>query len=78
MDIRQSFDHGGMNLLGIGLKAMLFSDHIDSIAAGGPIMDDVWNDRQVITTDLLGDEFMITVQNGDKLKICEDGTAVVG
>jgi hypothetical protein len=57
---------------------MLFSDHIDSIAAGGLIMDDVWNDRKVITIDLLGDEFMNTVKNGDKLKISEDGTVVVG
>ena len=68
----------GMNLLGVGFKAMLFSDHIDSIAAGGMIMDDVWNDRKVITIDLLGDDFMNTVKNGDKLKISEDGTVVVG
>lgn len=68
----------GMNLLGVGFKAMLFSDHIDSIAAGGLIMDDVWNDRKVVTIDLLGDEFMNTVKNGDKLKISEDGTVVVG
>ncbi|QEY31016.1 DUF126 domain-containing protein [Synechococcus sp. RSCCF101] len=68
----------GMNLLGVGFKAMLFSDHIDSIAAGGLIMDDVWNDRKVVTIDLLGDEFMNTVKNGDKLVISEDGTVVVG
>jgi predicted aconitase with swiveling domain len=68
----------GMNLLGVGFKAMLFSDHIDSIAAGGLIMDDVWNNRKVITIDLLGDEFMNTVKNGDKLVIGEDGTVVVG
>ena len=68
----------GMNLLGVGFKAMLFSDHIDSIAAGGLIMDDIWNDRKVITIDLLGDEFMNTVKNGDKLTIKDDGTVVVG
>ena len=68
----------GMNLLGVGFKAMLFSDHIDSIAAGGLIMDDIWNGRKVITIDLLGDEFMNTVKNGDRLKISEDGTVVVG
>jgi predicted aconitase with swiveling domain len=68
----------GMNLLGVGFKAMLFSDHIDSIAAGGLIMDDIWNDRKVITIDLLGAEFMNTVKNGDKIKISEDGTVVVG
>jgi len=68
----------GMNLLGVGFKAMLFSSHIDSIAAGGLIMDDVWNERKVITIDLLGDGFMEAVKTGDKIKISEDGTVQVG
>ena len=68
----------GMNLLGVGFKAMLFSSHIDSIAAGGLIIDDVWNERRVITVDLLGDEFMETVKNGDPIAIHEDGTVEVG
>ena len=67
----------GMNLLGVGFKAMLFSSHVDSIAAGGLIMDDIWNGRTVITIDLLGDEFMNTVKTGDRIKISEDGTVVV-
>ena len=68
----------GMNDLGVGFKAMLFSWHIDSIAAGGLIIDDVWNGRRVITIDLLGDEFMETVKSGDPLSIHEDGTVEVG
>ncbi len=68
----------GMNLLGVGFKAMLFSSHVDSIAAGGLIMDAIWNNRKVITVDLLGDDFMNTVKNGDKIKIFEDGTVEVG
>jgi len=68
----------GMNLLGVGFKAMLFSSHVDSIAAGGLIMDSIWNDRTVITIDLLGDEFMEAVKTGDKIKIMEDGTVEVG
>jgi predicted aconitase with swiveling domain len=68
----------GMNDLGVGFKAMLFSSHIDSIAAGGLIIDAVWNDRKVITVDLLGDEFMETVKTGDPIKISEDGTVEVG
>src|SRR5210317_2230129 len=68
----------GMNGLGVGFKAMLFSSHIDSIAAGGLIMDAGWNDRKVITIDLLGDEFMETVKTGDPIKISEDGTVEVG
>ena len=68
----------GMNLLGVGFKAMLFSSHVDSIAAGGLIMDAVWNDRKVITIDLLGDEFLETVKTGDPISIKEDGTVEVG
>ena len=68
----------GVSELGVGLKAFLFSAHIDSIAAGGLIIDDIWNERKVITVDLLGDEFMETVKNGDRIKISEDGAVEVG
>ncbi len=68
----------GMNQLGVGFQAMLFAWHIDSIAASGLIVDDVWNDNKVITIDLLGDEFMEAVKTGDKIKISEDGTVEVG
>jgi len=68
----------GMNDLGVGAKAFLFSSHIDSIAAGGLIIDDVWNERRVITVDLLGDEFLKTVKTGDPIAIHEDGTVEVG
>jgi len=68
----------GMNEIGVGAKAFLFSSHIDSIAAGGLIIDDIWNNRRVITIDLLGDEFMETVKTGDPIKIMEDGTVEIG
>ncbi|MEP2759747.1 MAG: hypothetical protein ABJP66_11865, partial [Hyphomicrobiales bacterium] len=64
--------------LEVNFKAMLFSKHIDSISACGLIMDSIWNDRTVITIDLLGDEFMEAVKNGDKISIAEDGTVTVG
>jgi len=64
--------------LGVGPKAFLFSSHIDSISAGGLIIDDVWNERRVITIDLLGDEFLETVKTGDQLTIHEDGTVEIG
>lgn len=67
----------GMNLLGVGFRAMLFSKHIDSISACGLIMDSIWNDRTVITVDLLGDDFMEAVKNGDKIAIAEDGTVTI-
>jgi predicted aconitase with swiveling domain len=68
----------GVSQLGVGFKAMLFSSHVDSIAASGLIIDAVWNDRNVITIDLLGDEFMETVKTGDRIRISEDGTVEVG
>ena len=68
----------GMNSIGVGAKAYLFSSHIDSIAAGGLLIDDIWNDKRVITIDLLGDEFMKTVKSGDPISIKEDGTVEVG
>ena len=64
--------------LGVQPQAWLFSSHIDSISAGGLIMDDVWNERRVITIDLLGDEFLETVKTGDPIAIHEDGTVEVG
>ena len=68
----------GVNDLGVGPKAMLFSQHIDSVSAAGLFMDDIWNDRRVITIDLLGDEFLDTVKSGDPISIKEDGTVEVG
>ena len=68
----------GMNQLGVGFQAMLFSSHIDSIAAGGLIIDSIWNENKVITIDLLGDEFLEAVKTGDPIAIQEDGTVVVG
>ena len=64
--------------LGIQPKAWLFSSHIDSISAGGLFMDDIWNQKRVITIDLLGDEFLESVKTGDPIAIHEDGTVEVG
>ena len=68
----------GMNDLKVGFTAMLFSSHIDSIAAGGLFMDDIWNGRRIFTIDLLGDEFLKAVKTGDPITIHEDGTVEVG
>ena len=68
----------GVSELGVGLKAFLFSHHIDSIAAGGLIIDDVWYNRRVITIDRLGDDFLEAVNTGDPISIKEDGTVEVG
>ena len=64
--------------LGLQPQAWLFSSHIDSISCGGLLMDDVWNEKRVITIDLLGDEFLEAVKTGDPVTIHEDGTVEVG
>ena len=64
--------------LGVQPQAWLFSSHIDSISAGGLIIDDVWNGRRVITIDLLGDEFLEAVKTGDSITISDDGKVEVG
>jgi len=68
----------GVGSLGVGPKALLFSEHVDSVSLAGVLMDDVWNERRVITIDQLGDEFLNTVKSGDPISIREDGTVVVG
>ena len=68
----------GVGSLGLGPKAMLYSGHVDSVSVAGLIIDNVWNDRQVITIDMLGDEFLDAVQTGDPIEIMEDGTVAVG
>jgi len=63
--------------MGIAPKAMLFSQQIDSLAAGGLIVADVWAGRRIVTVDQLGDEFLKTVQDGDRIVIREDGTVII-
>jgi len=68
----------GVAKLGVAPKAMLFANHIDSLAAGGLVMADIWMGKRVIAIDLLGDEFLDAVNTGDPVKIHEDGTVEVG
>lgn len=68
----------GMGDLGVGPKALLFAWHIDSVAAAGLFMDDIWNEKRIITIDLLGDEFLKAVNTGDPIAIHKDGTVEVG
>ena len=61
----------------IAPAAMLFANHIDSLAACGLLMDDNWLDKRIITVDLLGDDFLNTVKTRDKVKISKDGTVEI-
>ena len=57
---------------------MLFSNHIDSLAAAGAILADVWlDDVTMPVIDCLGDEFLAYVKDGMKITVKEDGTVVV-
>ncbi len=68
----------GVADLGLGPKAMLFSQHVDSVSIAGLLMDDIWNGRRVITIDMLGDDFLDVVKSGDPISIKKDGTVEVG
>ena len=57
---------------------MLFSEHIDSLAAAGAILADVWiDDVTMPVVDCLGQEFLDYVKDGMKITIKEDGIVVV-
>lgn len=57
-------------------SAMLFSENIDSLAAAGVIMADIWVNKRIITVDCLGDDFLRTVNTGMRLSVREDGTVI--
>jgi predicted aconitase with swiveling domain len=68
----------GMKTIGVGPEALLFSKPIDTLAAAGVLMADIWKQQRIVTVDMLGDEFLETVQMGDPITIYEDGTVEVG
>ncbi len=57
---------------------MLFANHIDSLAAAGAVLADVWLDNvSMPVVDCLGDEFISYVKDGMKITVETDGTVVV-
>ena len=57
---------------------MLFANHIDSLAAAGAILADVWIDKiSMPVVDCLGDEFLEYVKDGMTITVKEDGVVVV-
>ena len=58
--------------------ALLFANHIDSLAAAGAVLADVWVENvSMPVIDCLGDEFLNYVKNGMTITVKEDGTVVV-
>ena len=57
---------------------MLFSEPIDSLAAAGAVLADVWlDDVSMPVIDSLGEEFLNYVKDEMTITIKEDGTVVV-
>jgi len=57
---------------------MLFSNHIDSLAAAGAVLADVWLDEVTMpVVDCLGDEFLQYVKDGMTITVEDDGQVVV-
>ena len=63
--------------LGVAPSAMLFSKPIDSLAAGGLIVADLWAGKRIVTIDRLGDEFLHAVSEGDWITIHDDGNVII-
>lgn len=73
---------GGMVLqticsMGINPAALLFSEHIDSLAASGILLSSIWEDSSIICIDQLGEEFLRTIETEDDIVIAEDGTVTI-
>lgn len=60
--------------MGIAPKALLFSNQIDSLAAAGVIIAQIWTNNKIIAIDRLGQEFLEHVKEGYRIAISEDGT----
>ena len=57
---------------------MLFSKPIDSLAAAGSVLADVWlDDVSMPVIDSLGEEFLNYVQDGMSITVENDGTVIV-
>ena len=63
--------------LGLAPRAMLFSQEIDSLAAAGVILADIWNGYRIVTVDRLGDEFLNYVTDGASVTISTDGVVTI-
>ena len=73
---------GGMilycaNAMGKCPSCLLFSEHIDSLAAAGAAISAVWSDSPMPVVDCLGQEFLDYVKDGMTIDVAEDGTVTV-
>ena len=65
--------------MGKNPACMLFANHIDSLAAAGAVLADVWVDGITMpVVDSLGEEFLEYVQDGMTVTVKPDGIVEVG
>ena len=64
--------------MGKNPACMLFANHIDSLAAAGAVLADVWVDGVTMPViDSLGDEFLNYVKDGMNITVKADGIVEV-
>ena len=64
--------------MGRNPACMLFSEPIDSLAAAGAILSDVWLEGENMPViDTLGEEFLAYVKDGMKITVSENGLVTV-
>lgn len=68
----------GVAKLGLAPKAMLFANHVDSLAIGGLLMADIWMEKRIITVDLLGQDFLDAANTGEPIEVYDDGRVELG
>lgn len=73
---------GGMALYtacanGLNPTCLLFSKHIDSLAAAGAVLADIWTDVNMPVVDQLGQEFLDYVKDGMTIEVKENGVVEV-
>ena len=56
---------------------MLFSKPIDSLAASGAILADVWTEARMPVVDSLGEDFLAYVKDGMQISVSESGLVTV-
>ncbi len=64
--------------MGSGPLAMLFSERVDSLAAAGAILADIWVGKRIYVVDNLGSQFLARVKDGDRIHVYLDGKVEVG
>jgi predicted aconitase with swiveling domain len=63
--------------MSIAPLAMLFSQNIDSLAAAGLVLAQIWAGTTIYAVDRLGDDFLNYVHEGDRIAIAGNGRVTV-